>query len=45
MKVKGERVEYICEILEGDNGKPVYTVTFEDEKLTKDSCTGCWVYI
>lgn len=47
MFTKGIRCNYTCEILEGD-GKPIYKVTSEEEPhrpITRDSSTGCWVYI
>ena len=47
MKVKGVKCEYVCEILEGPD-KSLYKVTCSedpDNPITKESSTGCWVYI
>lgn len=48
MKVKGVKVEYTNEILEGKEGKPLYRVTCSedpDNPIIRESSTGCWVYI
>jgi hypothetical protein len=47
MFTRGVRARYTCEILEGD-GKPLYRVTPEEDPsnpITRESSTGCWVYI
>ena len=45
---KGQKCEYLNEILEGSDNKPLYRVTCSedpDNPIIKDSSTGCWVYI
>ena len=46
-----ERIEYLCEILDGGN-KPLFRVTpmqdrqpLEEHTILRDSCTGCWIVI
>mmetsp|Transcript_35646 Transcript_35646/g.6417 ORF Transcript_35646/g.6417 Transcript_35646/m.6417 type:complete len:101 (+) Transcript_35646:1961-2263(+) len=47
----GERMRYMCEILDG-GPKPLFRVTpmqgedlMEDHSIVKDSSTGCWIVI
>lgn len=46
-----ERIEYLCEILDG-GAKPLFRVTpmidrqpMDDQAILRDSCTGCWIVI
>jgi len=46
MFTKGKRCGYTCEILEGQDGKPIFKVVSEEDPenpIIKSSCTGCWV--
>jgi len=48
IKTKGVKCEYVNEILEGPEGKPLYRVTSSEDPenpIIKESSTGCWVYI
>ncbi len=48
MRIKGVKCEYVNEILEGPEGKPLYRVTCSEDQenpIIKESSTGCWVYI
>jgi hypothetical protein len=45
---KGQKCEYTCEILEGSDGKPLYSLTSEEDPehpIVRDSSTGCWVHV
>lgn len=48
MFTKGKRCQYTCEILEGNDGKPLFKVVCEEDvenPIIKSSCTGCWVIV
>ena len=48
MMVKGGKCDYTCEILEGNQGKPLFRVTSEedpDHPIVRESCSGCWLYV
>jgi hypothetical protein len=45
---KGVKCEYLNEILEGQDNKPLYRVTCSEDAnnpIVRDSSTGCWVHI
>eukprot|EP00828_Plagiopyla_frontata_P047024 TRINITY_DN8581_c0_g1_i1.p1 TRINITY_DN8581_c0_g1~~TRINITY_DN8581_c0_g1_i1.p1 ORF type:complete len:386 (-),score=45.23 TRINITY_DN8581_c0_g1_i1:52-1209(-) len=48
MFTRGVRCEYTCEILEGQDNKPMYRVTSQEDPehpIIRESSSGCWHYI